>query len=165
MSLEHVLLVLLADRPDTGYELKKRIDQELEPFWRAELSQIYPSLAKLHRAGFASAKVLGPARGPGRIRYRITQTGRKELERWWKEPVRSPDFRDESMLRLLAAECGAGPDFAGALRAYERALSDEVQRLRKKAVPTAIAEAVRQAALSRLEAARRWTRAKYPTSS
>jgi DNA-binding PadR family transcriptional regulator len=165
VSLEHVLLVLLADRPDSGYELKKRIDQELDPFWRAEFSQIYPSLAKLRRAGFASMKVLGPVRGPGRNRYRITPSGRKELERWWKEPVRPPDFRDESMLRLLAAECGAGPDFADALRDYDRALSDEIRRLRKKAVPTAIAEAVRQAALSRLEAARRWTRAKDPISS
>ena len=165
MSLEHVLLALLADRPSSGYELKKRIDRELDPFWRAELSQIYPALAKLRRAGFAASRSLGPVRGPGSNLHRITVPGRRELERWWKEPMRPPDLRDESMLRLLAAECGGGPAFATALGDYDRALSDEMQRLRERSAPTAIGELVRQAAVSRLEALRRWTRAKSSTSS
>jgi PadR family transcriptional regulator AphA len=165
MSLDHVLLVLLSDRPASGYDLKKRLDGELDPFWRAELSQIYPSLGKLRRAGFASMKVLGPVRGPRRNRYRITPRGRRELERWWREPLRPPDLRDESMLRVLAIHAGTGPGLAGALRAYDRALSEEMLRLRKKTAPTPIAQAVRQAALSRLEAGRRWARSRSPTSS
>jgi len=51
------------------------------------------------------------------------------------------------------------------LVAYDLALSDEMARLRRKTAATEIAEAVRQAALSRLEAARRWARARFPTSS
>ncbi|MGH9441417.1 MAG: PadR family transcriptional regulator [Thermoanaerobaculia bacterium] len=162
MSLEHVLLALLSDEPASGYDLKKRVDRELDPLWRAELSQIYPSLARLRRAGFAEMKVLGPGLGPASRRYRVTSRGRRELERWWKEPLRPPDLRDESLLRVLAAEAAGGRAFAEALRAYDRALSDEMARLRKKSADTVIAEAVRQAALSRLEAARRWTRAKAP---
>jgi DNA-binding PadR family transcriptional regulator len=165
MSLEHVLLALLSDHSATGYELKKRIDQELDPFWKAELSQIYPSLGKLRRAGFASVKILGPDRGPGRNLHRITPQGRRELDRWWKEPMQAPDFRDESILRLLAAECGGGPEFALAIRSYDRALSDEMQRVRDKPPSTAIGELVRQAALSHLEAVRRWARAKASISS
>ena len=165
MSLENVLLALLADRSSSGYDLKKRIDRELDPLWTAELSQIYPSLARLRRAGFASKKAVGPDRGPGRNVHRITPRGRRELDRWWKEPMRPPDFRDESMLRLLAAECGGGPEFSRALESYDRALSDEMQRLRGSPVSTAIGELVRQAAMSRLEAVRRWARAKAAATS
>lgn len=160
-----MLLALLSDRPASGYELKKRIDGELDPLWKAELSQIYPSLERLRRAGFAERKVLGPDRGPASQRHRITPRGRRELERWWKEPLRPPDLRDESLLRVLAAESGGSRAFAEALRSYDRAVSDEMARLRKKGGDTVIGEAVRQAALARLEAARRWARAKSPTSS
>ena len=165
MSLEHILLALLSDQPASGYELKKRIESELDPLWRAEVSQIYPSLERLRRAGFAAMKVVGPGRGPRSNRHRITPRGRRELERWWKEPLRPPDLRDESLLRVLAAEAGGSRAFADSLRIYDRALSDEMARLRRKTAATEIAEAVRQAALSRLEAARRWARARFPTSS
>ena len=156
MSLEHVLLALLFERPDSGYDLKKRIDRELDPFWSAELSQIYPALARLRRAGFASMKVLGPDRGPGRNRYRITPRGKAELSRWRREPSRPPDLRDESMVRILLA--GGREDESEALAEYDRALSDEMYRLRRKSAPTPVAETARQAALPRLEAARRWIR-------
>ncbi len=163
MSLEHVLLALLFEQPDSGYDLKKRIDRELDPFWSAELSQIYPALARLRRAGFASMKVLGPDRGPGRNRYRITPRGKAELSRWRREPSRPPDLRDASMVRILLA--GGREDESEALAEYDRALSDEMLRLRRKSAPTLVAETARQASLSRLEAARRWVRSRTPTSS
>jgi len=165
VSLEHVLLALLTDRPASGYELKKRIDGELDPLWKAEVSQIYPALDRLRRAGFAARKTVGPERGPASQRHRVTPRGRRELERWWNEPLRPPDLRDDSLLRVLAAESAGGRAFVEALRSYDQALSDEMARLRKKPGGTMIAESVRQAALSRLEAARRWARGRAATSS
>ena len=162
MSLEHVLLALISEHSSTGYELKKRIDRELDPFWRAELSQIYPSLSKLRSAGFVRLKVLGPDRGPGRNRYRITPRGIIELARWRREPARPPDLRDESMIRLRLSEGGAG--FAEARRAYDRALSDEIYRLRRRPAAGALAEKARLAGLARLEAARRFLRATFSSA-
>lgn len=168
MSLELVLLGLLRVAPSTGYQLKKRIDAELEPLWHCELPQIYPALSKLKTAGFLSLKVLGPSRGPGSFRYRLTPRGRKELDRWLAEPPRPPDLRDESIVRLLFAGLkpgGPGAGEANAWRIYDAVLADEMSRLRQKKVESPLGEAARGAALARIEAIRRWARARRPTSS
>ncbi|HEY7862099.1 MAG TPA: PadR family transcriptional regulator, partial [Thermoanaerobaculia bacterium] len=69
MSLPHVLLGLLAAEPRTGYDLARGLHAELDPVWRAEISQIYPALARLRRAGYVVMRVLGPRRGPSRLQY------------------------------------------------------------------------------------------------
>ena len=50
MSLRHILLGL-AERECSGYDVKKEFDTSLRNFWRAELSQIYPQLQKLEKDG------------------------------------------------------------------------------------------------------------------
>jgi DNA-binding PadR family transcriptional regulator len=163
MSLELVLLGLLRISPSTGYQLKQRIDSELDPLWRSELPQIYPALSKLKTAGFVAMKVLGPNRGPGSLRYRLTPRGRKELERWLAEPPRPPDLRDESMVRLLFAGLRSGRATAGmasAWQTYEEVLADEMLRLRQKRVESPLGEAVRGAALAHIDSVRRWARSR-----
>jgi DNA-binding PadR family transcriptional regulator len=157
VSLSHLLLALLSDRPSSGYSLKRRIDDELAPLWTAELSQIYPTLARLQRAGFLSWRVVGPQGGPGSYRYRPTATGRSELARWLAEPPRPPVFRDESLIRLAIAATHRPHDEAAAR--YERTLADQIRRLRHRPGKGSLAESVRQAALPPLEAIRRWARA------
>src|SRR5712692_10375823 len=76
MSLPHILLSLLAEEASTGYDLERTMRAELDPIWRAEVSQIYPELARLRRAGFVVLRVLGPRRGPRRHRHRGTGAGR-----------------------------------------------------------------------------------------
>src|SRR5258706_10536130 len=168
MSLELVLLGLLRISPSTGYQLKRRIDSELEPLWRGELPQIYPALSKLKTAGFVAMKVLGPNGGPRSLRYRVTPRGRRELERWLAEPPRPPDLRDESTVRLLFAGLRAGTEAevgAPAGQIYESVLTDEVVRLKQKRVDGPLGEAARAAALVRIEAVRRWARSRRGTSS
>lgn len=161
MSLEHVLLAFLADRPASGYAVKKRIDAELAPLWSAELSQIYPALGRLQRAGFVSGRVVGPARGPASYRYRTTASGRKELVRWLAEPPRIPIFRDETLSRLAIGHAfgGAGPE---SLSGYERALAEESARLRRRPEAGPLERIARDAALARLDGLRRWARAAEP---
>ena len=158
MSLGHVLLALLAAEPASGYRLKARIDRDLDHLWTAELSQIYPALAGLSRAGYVSARVRGPERGPASRRYRLTAGGRRELSRWLAEPPRPPGLRDESLTRLLLVRALGGPRVREALSLYDRAIADEMARLRAKPPGAAPAAGVRQLALSRLEGLRRWAR-------
>ena len=161
MSLSHVLLALLADRPAPGYALKKRIDGELSPLWTAELSQIYPTLARLQRAGFVAGRVVGPSRGPASYRYRATAAGRRELARWIAEPPRVPSFRDETLSRLAVGRAlGNAPPETFA--AYERALAEEAARLRRRPDAGPLGRIARDAALARLDGLRRWARAMEP---
>jgi len=99
-----VILGLLSEKPSTGYDLARAIDEEVAPLWRAEISQIYPTLARLRRAGFVLLRVLGPQRGPRRNLYRITAAGRRELRRWIGEPCPPPRWKDEGLARLAFLE-------------------------------------------------------------
>jgi len=156
MSLLPILLALIADEPASGYRLKRRIDDELSPLWTAELSQIYPALERLRRAGYVSGRVAGPSRGPASYRYRVTASGRRELSRWIAEPPRAPALRDETLARLVLA--GAlGLRKPEALAGYDRALGEEASRLRRR-TGSPLAQASRDAALARLEGIRRWAR-------
>lgn len=158
MSLAPILLALIADEPASGYRLKRRIDDELSPLWTAELSQIYPALERLRRAGYVSGRVAGPSRGPASYRYRATASGRRELARWIAEPPRAPSLRDETLARLVLAGALGLPD-PDAMAAYDRALGEEASRLRRR-TGSPLAQASRDAALARLDGIRRWARAR-----
>ena len=162
MPLAPILLALIADAPSSGYSLKKRIDDELSPLWTAELSQIYPVLERLHRAGFLSGRAVGPARGPASRRYRLTASGRRELARWLAQRPGLPALRDETLARFVIADA-LGLRDAGGLGGYERALAEEAARLRRRTGPP-LAGAARDAALAWLDGIRRWARARIPKS-
>nr|MBP7964807.1 helix-turn-helix transcriptional regulator [Caldilineaceae bacterium] len=51
MSIKHALLALLADEPAHGYELKKRVDEQLGPLWSLREAQVYNNLRILEREG------------------------------------------------------------------------------------------------------------------
>ena len=156
MSLPHVLLGLLASQPRTGYDLARAIRDEVEPVWRAEISQIYPVLGQLRREGFVVLRVLGPRRGPHRNLYRVTAAGRRELRRWLLEPPAAPRSRDEGLARVAFLESLTSPERRAVLRAYEKAAVEEIARLRSAPPPDGFRREAREGAVAKLEGARRW---------
>lgn len=81
MSLKHILLGLLQE-PASGYDVKKKFDESLRNFWRAELSQIYPQLKKLEQQRLLTRREVASEKGPARVEYVCTDAGRKELRDW-----------------------------------------------------------------------------------
>jgi DNA-binding PadR family transcriptional regulator len=158
MSLPHVLLGLLAEEPCTGYDLARRMTAQLEPVWRSRFSQIYPALARLRRAGFVALRVLGPRRGPRRNLYRVTAAGRRELRRWLTAAPEPPRSKDEGLVRVALLGALGPPDRHLVLRLYERAISEELRRLRAAPDPSGFLGEARRGAIERLEATRRWLR-------
>lgn len=159
MSLPHVLLGLLSSQPRTGYDLARAIDEEVDPVWRAEISQIYPALARLRREGQVVLRVLGPRRGPHRNLYRVTAAGRRELTRWLLETPPPPRGRDDGLARMAFLDFLPPPERRQALRGYERVVADEVARLRSAPRPEGFRGEARDGAVEKLEGARRWVRA------
>ncbi len=158
MSLPHVLLGLLGEEPRTGYELARAIREDLDAIWRAEISQIYPALARLRRAGFVHLKVLGPRRGPRRNLYRVTAAGRRELRRWLAVPP-APPGKDEGLARVAFFDALPPSERRAAFLAHERSLAAEARRLRAFASPSGFRTTARRGAVERLEAARRFLNA------
>lgn len=159
MSLPHVLLGLLATEPRTGYDLFRAIRHDVEPVWKAEISQIYPALARLRREGFVVLRVLGPRRGPHRNLYRVTAAGRRELRRWLLEPPPPPRARDDGLARIAFLDALATPERRALLRGYERVVAGEIDRLRSAPPPDGFRREAREGAIEKLEGLRKWTRA------
>jgi DNA-binding PadR family transcriptional regulator len=158
MSLPHVLLGLLGEEPRTGYDLARAIREDLDAIWRAELSQIYPALARLRRAGFVHLKVLGPRRGPRRNLYRVTAAGRRELKRWLAAPP-APPGKDEGLARVAFFDALPPSERRAAFLAQDRSLAHEARRLRSSPSPSGFRSTARRGSIERLEAARRWLNA------
>ncbi len=155
MSLLHVLLGLLSEEPATGYDLARRLEEEVAPLWRAEISQIYPALDGLRRAGFARSKVLGPERGPRRHLYRITAAGRRELRRWVASPAPAPRAKDEGLSRMAFLDALTLEERRRAILHYDRLLAEEARRLKSAAPLPHFRREARRVAVERLEATRR----------
>ena len=158
MSLPHVLLGLLSSQPRTGYDLARAIRDEVEPVWKAEISQIYPALARLRREGYVVLRVLGPRRGPHRNLYRISAAGRRELRRWLVETPPPPRSRDDGLARVAFLEFLPPPERRAVLRGYERVVADEIARLTSEPAPAGFRRVAREGAVEKLEGIRRWAR-------
>lgn len=87
MSLKHTLLGFLSYGPQTGYDLKKQMDQSTQSFWHAHLGQIYPALKKLAQDGMVEITVAPQNGKPDKKYYLITDAGRAELDAWLREPL------------------------------------------------------------------------------
>ena len=130
--------------------------EDLDHVWRAELSQIYPALARLRRAGWVHMKVLGPRRGPRRNLYRVTAAGRREMKRWLAIPP-PPRTKDEGLVRIAFLDALPPAERAAVILAHERTLSDQARRLRS-AEPSGFRASARRGAIEQIEASRRWLR-------
>ena len=156
MSLGHVLLGLLHESPRSGYDLSRAMREQIDPAWSAGFSQIYPELARLRRRGWVLQRTLGPRRGPRRLLYRVTASGRRELRRWLREPAPPPRHNDAGLARLAFLDVLAPPERRRALRAFESALAEEVARLRRPPPPAGSRGFARRAGIEELDALRRF---------
>lgn len=86
MSLDHAILGFLNYHPYTGYDLKKIFDTSVQHFWPADQSQIYRTLNRLTKQGFAKMEKVPQEDRPDRKVYHITEAGRAELMTWLAGP-------------------------------------------------------------------------------
>lgn len=82
VSTPHVLLGLLSAGPKHGYELKRAHDEHLPRARPVAYAQVYTTLGRLVRDGYAEAAGHDRAGGPERTSYEITDAGRAELGGW-----------------------------------------------------------------------------------
>ena len=101
MSLAHVLLTSLIEKPSTGSELARRFDRSMGFFWNATHQQIYRELNGMLKQGWIST--LEKAHDGGRKKtYQVEQQGRTELADWMLKHSPPAQLREELMVRLRA---------------------------------------------------------------
>jgi DNA-binding PadR family transcriptional regulator len=141
MKLEHLLLGLLALKPQTGYDLKKSLDT-FGRFLRSntELSQIYRTMARMAKDDWVEFDVTHREGLPDFKTYRLTEDGAALFLDWLSSPYHPPSrFTDpefslrfhysaflgkQATLKLLHQELEARIDQVATYRGRDRKLLD-----------------------------------------
>jgi DNA-binding PadR family transcriptional regulator len=110
---EWIVLVLLTEQPAHGHALVVLLgrDGDLGQIWHVHRALVYRSLDRLTEAGLIRpAGEQTSARGPVRLLFEVTGTGRAAAGDWLHRPARHHrDIRSELLVKLaLLDRSGAG---------------------------------------------------------
>jgi PadR family transcriptional regulator AphA len=101
---DYVVLGMVGLGRRSGYEIKQAVELSIRFFWTISPAQIYPSLARLERAGLLSGRDEPQGRRPRRL-YELTAAGSRTLAEWLRgtEPIPF-ELRDIGMVKLFFAD-------------------------------------------------------------
>lgn len=126
MSLEHAILVSLAEKSASGYDLARRFDLSIGFFWRATHQQIYKVLSRMEGSGWVAATTVAQTGRPAKKVYALTDDGRAELTRWSAEPTPIETVRSDFAVKVRGMPFG---DRAAVLADIARQREAHVERL------------------------------------
>jgi DNA-binding PadR family transcriptional regulator len=114
-----VLGILAIHDNQSGYEIRKTIEQTVGFFWGESYGQLYPTLKKLVAEGLVTA--VGADTGSrARRAYSITEAGRQALREWLAVPFRDDPPRDEFLLKLFFGDQAAPGISVGHIREFQQ---------------------------------------------
>jgi DNA-binding PadR family transcriptional regulator len=126
MALEHAILVSLAERSASGYDLARRFDASIGHFWKASHQQIYKVLARMEGAAWVASHVVPQDGRPDKKVYAITAAGREELARWTSTPTPAEHLRSEFAVKVRALPFGDESAIVDDVRARRRTHADRL---------------------------------------
>jgi len=103
-TTEYVILGILSNKPQTGYDIHKMVKTRLGPFWEMGYSQIYPTLRNLEKEGIITKKVELNDRGQNLKVYSVTKDGKNKLQNWLTKPAKPETFKFEALLKIAFGE-------------------------------------------------------------
>jgi DNA-binding PadR family transcriptional regulator len=157
MSVSRTLLGLLETEPAHGYTLKRRYDRHFSRVKPLAFGQVYASLARFERDGFATVSGTEGGEGPDRTLYAITAEGVTSLDVWIEEPEPPTTYATSTLFTKVTLALLSGRD-AGRVLDKQRVVHlermRELTRARRQA-PTAELLALTHE-LAHLDADLRW---------
>ncbi|WP_270410142.1 PadR family transcriptional regulator [Brachybacterium paraconglomeratum] len=120
MSTSHALLGLLDRSPAYGYSLKQDYDQLLAPERQLAFGQVYASLARFERQGWAEILTVETGAGPERKLYGITPEGVTELDTWIYTPQATGAFAASTLFTRISIALLSGRDAEDILTAQRQ---------------------------------------------
>jgi len=114
-----VLGILAIHDNQSGYEIRKTIEQSVGFFWGESYGQLYPMLKRLVAERLVNSD--GPDAGNrARRAYSITPAGRERLKQWLAVPFRDDPPRDEFLLKLFFGEQATPGTSVDHIRAFQQ---------------------------------------------
>lgn len=106
MALEHAILVSLAEKSASGYDLARRFDKSIGHFWKASHQQIYKVLARMEGEKWVESHLVEQTGRPDKKDYAITGEGHDELRRWMAETTPPESLRSEFAVKVRGMQFG-----------------------------------------------------------
>ena len=136
MAVREGLLVLLAEQPRHGYELKTEFERRTGTLWPLNTGQVYTTLERLQRDGLVEQAPAGeapPSADERRRPYRLTADG-KDAAQAWLDARAAADAppRDELIMKILLAAHGELDDALHVVDAHRHTLLARLQQLRRR---------------------------------
>ncbi len=133
MSLQHAILVSLAERSASGYDLARRFDASIGHFWRASHQQIYKVLGRMETDGWVTAELIAQGGRPDKKVYAITTPGRDELAAWTAKATPVEHLRSEFAVKLRALPFGDAAAILDDVRVRLRTHEAQLEYYRRSA--------------------------------
>lgn len=130
-KIDMVILGLLAHENLSGYDIKKKIDNEISFFWKGSFGSIYPALSAMEKDGLI-AKATGKEQTGARekIYYSITDSGRNELINWLEDTRAANDLKYETLLKLFFGGSVSNDISVQTIEAFEKDIRKSLELLR-----------------------------------
>lgn len=126
MSIQFAILGILSCYPQTGYDVKKIMQDSPFMYWSGNNNQIYKVLLELHQEGYVRSETIQPEHGPSKKIYTVTQEGMKELKRWALSLPEAPQRRSAFLMQLAWAGQLKSEEILRLLEQYEQDISGHI---------------------------------------
>ena len=133
MALEHAILVSLAERSASGYDLARRFDASIGHFWRASHQQIYKVLGRMETQDWVASELIAQDGRPDKKVYAITAAGLDELGAWTSKATPIEHLRSEFAVKLRALPFGDAAAIIDDVRVRRRAHEAQLEYYRQSA--------------------------------
>jgi DNA-binding PadR family transcriptional regulator len=136
MSTSETLLALLEPEPAYGYTLKQQYDKWFAHKRPLAYGQVYATLTRLERKGWAVPAQVEAGQGPDRRLYEITADGVTAIDLWVRTPQQPDLFATSSLYSRLTVALLSGRDAREVLagqRQTHLARMRELQNARREA--------------------------------
>lgn len=131
-SIKHVILGLLRQDPQSGYDLKKTMMDSPIFFWSGNNNQIYTSLTQLYRDGMVTYIVKEMEGRPSKKIYTITKKGEKQLKEWILSEPTLPQLENIFMIKLYLSDHLGKTERNNFIKTYENELSIKLLMIKEE---------------------------------
>lgn len=104
MKSNDIVLGMLMTQPRTGYEINEILKHRLSYFFDGTYGMIYPTLKRLENKKMIVKETIIQDGKPNKNVYSITDSGKKEFEKYLKSDIAPDILKSDTLMRLYFAE-------------------------------------------------------------
>jgi Predicted transcriptional regulators len=156
MGTTEVVLAVLLDGPQHGYEIKRIHDEWFPGGKPLAYGQVYATLSRLEKDECVEVVETRVAAGPERTVYALTDSGRQRVERWLSDPLVDGVVAVGELVRKTVAAVRTSSDPRPMLARQRTAFLRQMRDLQQTPAADPLSDLARDHVLAHLDADLRW---------